>query len=363
MEISQRQELPILNRGKNSRPTAFFQKLYQTFKKAEEATGDPIERSYSIGGFTVKLRFAGRALVPFLTPALGHLENQSTTAPAVTICLWDSVSTGTDMPFPPWSQEDYLARGEIRGYNDDRVYTNFNLGSGILNMLDIQQNTALYWIRDARKLPYYECGAPLLTVLNWWMGRHGRQIIHAGAVGTPQGGVLLVGKGGSGKSLTALTCLNSQLLYAGDDYCLITMNSTPFVYSLFCTGKVNPTDTKKISFLDEALSNAERLDSEKALFFFQGRFSEKLITGFPIKALLLPRITGLSETRVKRTSASAGLTALAPSTIFQLPGAGSNVLQTLSFFVKQVPTYKLELGTDMTHIKKTLEDFLVEQGV
>ena len=363
MEINQPQELTILSRERNSCPIAFFQKLYQTFQKAEEAAGSPIERSYSIGGFSIKLRFAGRAMVSLLTPALRHLESQSTTDPALTICLWDSVSTGTDMPSPPWLQEDYLARGEIRGYNDDQMYTNFNLGSGILNMLDIRQNKAFYWIRDARKLPYYECGAPLLTVLNWWMGRHGRQIIHAGAVGTPQGGLLLVGKGGSGKSLTALTCLDSQLLYAGDDYCLITTNSKPFVYSLFCTGKVNPTDTKKLSFLDGALSNAERFDSEKALFILQGRFSEKLITGFPIKALLLPRITGLSETRLKRTSASAGLTALAPSTIFQLPGAGSNVLQTLSFLVKQVPTYILEVGIDMTQIKKTVEDFLAEHWV
>ena len=36
------------------------------------------------------------------------------------------------------------------------------------------------------------------------------QYVHAGAVGNKNGGILLVGKGGSGKSSTALACLKSD---------------------------------------------------------------------------------------------------------------------------------------------------------
>ena len=62
----------------------------------------------------------------------------------------------------------------------------------------------------------------------------------AAAVGQAAGGVLLVGAGGSGKSTCALSCLTSDLLYAGDDYVAVELRPEPRVLSLFCSGKLEP---------------------------------------------------------------------------------------------------------------------------
>jgi len=83
------------------------------------------------------------------------------------------------------------------------------------------------------------------------------------------------------------------------------------------------------------------------------------VSGFPIKAVLIPRITGQSDTSVRPTTTGAALRALAPSTIFQLAGSGQTAFQTMSSLVKQVPCYSLELGTEMAQIPEVILSLLL----
>ncbi len=363
METFPLTERKVTTREENSGPEAFFGKLHSSFLRAVKAAGGAIENFYDMGGgFKIRLCFAGSAMVPLITRALSHLKSRPDPCSHLTICLWDSRSTGIDIPPPPWSQDDYLMRGEIGGYYDEHIFTHYDLYTGILSMLDLRQNIALYWLRDAKEFFYFETGAPLLTILNWWMGSHGKQMVHAAAVGTSEEGVLLVGKSGSGKSSTALACLDSKLLYAGDDHCFVETKPKPYAYSIFCSGKLSPKDFGRFPFLHEPLRYAKQPYGEKALFFLHEFFPQKITKGFPVKAIFIPRITTRPETQIKKTSALASLTALAPSTIFQLPHAGHEAFTFLSAFVKQVPAYTLELGTDVSGITRAIENFLLVHG-
>jgi len=341
-------------------PRGFFAVVYATFRRAEQAAGNAAEHFYSIGGHTIRLRFAGPALAPFISPALEHLAEQPNRASELDVCLWDSVSTGVEMPPPPWSTDDYVARGEVRGYNDERIRTVFQLGPGILNMIDLARNAALFWIRDATAVPYYESGAPLRTILHWWMPAHGCHLVHAAAVGTPGGGVLLAGKGGTGKSTTALACLSSPLLYAGDDYVLVSAAPYPFVHSLYNSAKLDADHLQRLPHLRPLISNAGRLDREKALIYLYRHRADQLTTGFPIRAILLPQVTGQPHTTLHEASPAASLAALAPSTIFQLPGAGREAFEQLAELVRQVPSYTLELGTELSQIPEVVLALLTE---
>ena len=102
--------------------------------------------------------------------------------------------------------------------------------------------------------------------------------------------------------------------------------------------------------LGPALSNRDRLGSEKALYFLHDLMPESLSTGFALRAILLPRVTGRSETRATPVAPAAGLRALAPSTIFQSPGAGAQDFQRLSALVQAVPSFDLALGTQLEAI-------------
>lgn len=339
-------------------PLAFFDNVHERYKKAEAALGGSIDRFYSIAGFVVRFCFAGSALIPYITPALAHLTTEAVANPALTICLWDSASTNTNMPPPPWQADDYREHGVIRGFNNERFHTIFMYEATGLNMLDQERNLAIYWVKNAENIPYWETGSPLCKIFHLWMSKHKVQLAHAAAVGIPSGGVLLVGKGGSGKSTTALSCLNSKLFYISDDYCLLKSDPSSTVFSIYSTGKKNSDDLARLPFLAAIVSNHERLYKEKALYFLNEHFPEKILPSFPLRAILIPRIANETYTTLKTASSAAGLASLAPSTIFQLPGARQEAFQIMSKIAKQVPCYYLNIGTDMTQIAEVILDLL-----
>lgn len=372
--------------AKQSDPTAFFQTVSAAFSQAfsqgrsqgrsqacsqarnqsDPPVENPSERFFMIGGFPICLRFASSTMLDHLTPALAHLAIPHT-RPALTVGLWDTLSTGIEMPKPPWGIEDYLTRSEIRGYTNERICTAYDVWSGGLQLLDKQKNTAFFWTRNVQTLPIYERGAPLRMILHWWMHERGRQLIHAGAVGLPTGGVLLAGKGGSGKSTTSLACLDSALLYASDDYCLVSTESEestklpPYVHSLYNTAKLEATHVNRnVPQLKPMINNQEALETEKALFFLHQHYPEKLTSGFPIRAILLPQVTGEKDTKLSSVSSMSALRALAPSTMLQLSGTGKSEFQSMANLVKQVPSYCLELGTELSQIPQVILKFLKE---
>ena len=339
-------------------PRAFFDAAFRVYEKAESASNGRIERFYSIAGFPMSMRFAGSALLPYITRAFAHLSIDPVPNPALTVCLWDSASTNTPMPPPPWGPDDYLQAGLIRGHNNDRFFTAFQVGVGILSVLDLERGLGLYWCKSAHEIPYFESGAPLRVILHPWLTRQGIVPVHAGAVGLPSGGVLLVGKGGSGKSNTALACLESPLSYASDDFCVLRTQPTLGVYSLFSTGKMAAGDLQRLPFLASIISNPEHIQEEKALFYLNEHFPEKMLRTFPIKAILIPRVTGKPQTVLQVATPAATLASFAPSTGILSPRTAGATFQLLSGIVRQVPCYFLDVGTDPAAIPVVILDLL-----
>jgi hypothetical protein len=333
-----------------SLPERFFAATSKAFDQAEESVGLRVTRDYRIGGFLIRLHFAGCALVPAVTRALAHLAVPiPTSEPNLTINVWDSVSTRSVMPPPPWSSSDYLARGEIRGYNVGGMRVAFDICAGLLESLDSERRLGFYWIRDARQLPEYESGAPILTLFHWWLRAQGLQLVHAAAIGTRSGGVLLAGAGGSGKSTTALACLDAGMAYASDDYCLLETMPEPYAHSLYNTGKLDPDSLARLPQFGSFIENPNWKHGNKALLFLNEHFPGQVVPGFPLRAVLLPKVTGRDRTSLRLASPAVALRALAPSTIFQL-GADGSALQTMAELIRRVPCYQLDLGTHMAQI-------------
>lgn len=337
----------------------FFAHLEAVHALACRRTGVPQTECFSLAGNRLALTFAGDALPGQLLPALRHLSaGNGSSGPELQVALWDSVASGEPMPSPPWSLDDCVERGEVRGYNDERFRTAYFLGSGVLNMLDRRHGKGLFWLRDANRLALWESGAPLLALLNWWFSGGGRQLVHAAAVGYPEGGILLAGRGGSGKSTTALACLETDLLYAGDDYCLLETAPDTRVHSLYNSAKLNCDNLRRFPTLGRLFDLPSARIEEKALVFLQERLPEKLTGGFPLKGIFLPRVTGQKSTSLERVSPAAAMRALAPSTLFQLCGAGREGFAVMATLVRQVPCFQLHLGTDLSGVTGTIRRYL-----
>lgn len=88
------------------------------------------------------------------------------------------------------------------------------------------------------------------------MEKNGCQLLHAAAIGTEEGAVLITGKGGIGKSTTALSCLQSGPYYFADNYLIVRLEPEPLVYSLYCTAKLNADHVKNFPEFFKLVQNS-----------------------------------------------------------------------------------------------------------
>jgi hypothetical protein len=327
---------------------------------------------FQIAGASLRFRFANAGLRQVLTRALAHLAAPDDGAPDLDVTFWDSESAGG----PPFLLlRAYLsavacewweflnARGELKEFHGPPLLGAYHPGTEVLSLLNLDENRALYFKRNPRSMPYYEAGSPMRTMLHWWFRARGRQFVHAAAVGVASGGVLLAGKGGSGKSTSALSCLGSGLLYASDDYCMVGLEPRPEVFSLYNTCKlVGDADLARFPGLADRVWNRQRTGEDKATIFLHEQWPELVTTGFPLKAILVPRVTGLRDTRLAPCRGMDALVAVAPSTMAQLPSSDGQDLARLKRLVQSLPAYTLEVGTDLKQIPATILELLARLG-
>jgi hypothetical protein len=333
-----------------------------SFDAAADASGHVSSDHYEIAGARVLMRCASAALREALTPAFAHLAvaaDGNPAPPSLTVNLWDTASTGALPPPRPPTPEDY-APGALFYLQDGPVRAAYQPGVGSLSVFDSETGAAWHWVDDASDIPYWDRASPMRQILFWWLETRGYLQVHGGAVGLASGGVLLVGKGGSGKSTTALSSLGSKLLYAADDYVAVSIDSSPRIASLYNSGKVEPDHAQELlPHLLPLLSNGDRLEREKAVIYGHEHFPSQMTAGFPLSAVLVPMVRGTQrESRIVEIPRAAAFAALAPSTIVQLHTAGQDALGAMSRLIQRVPCYGIELGRDIGAIPCTIADYL-----
>ena len=345
--------MPANAASKRSAAFSDFEGVGRAFARA--AANGTYERCFVIAGKAVALRFAGDALLEQLTPALDHLAADAAHAELV-INVWDSETTAT--PPPPLPAVGGGAFGSFYYDAEPPHRLLYQPERHAISVLDTERNEAWYWIASPRDLNHWETAAPARHILQWVIGRQ----VHGGAVGTAEGGALLVGSSGSGKSTAALSALDSGLLYAGDDFVVLEDGAEPHVHSLYSSGQLPPGQVERLPHLRHAVANPRHLDSEKAVVYVHRHWPERTTSGFPLRAVLVSKIVPeRRESRVTSISPAAALAAVGPSTVLLLRPSGQEALAALARLVQQVPTYVLELGTDIQGISPALSVFLEAQ--
>ena len=343
-----------------------------SFAEALRGPGDVLERDYLLAGYRLRLRSPAPNLLDRLSRAFAHLQTSPGGAPDLAIHVWDSSEGAAPPPTPDVHGEQ--APGAFFYYSDARIRAGFQRGTSgdarelsvyphaptpALSVLDRERSEGWFWIEDARRVPYWEEATPMRFLLDWWLRDRDVHQLHAGAVGGPDGGVLLVGRSGSGKSTAALSSLESELGYAGDDYVAVSLEPEPWVHSVYCSGKLTADHVTRLPFLLPALSNADQLEREKAVVYVHEHWPNSTAAGFPLRAILVARVVpGAVDARVVETSRLTGLAALAPSTVFQLHTRGGDSLLRMRRLVELVPTYLLELGSDVSSIPTAIASLL-----
>ncbi|HYE72675.1 MAG TPA: hypothetical protein VEF04_05060, partial [Blastocatellia bacterium] len=149
-------------------PTEYFNEVYQAFQIAEQRTSNSTERFFEIGGNHVRFRFAGSKLVSLIAPAFAHLSIEQTSVPALTICLWDSESTQTDLPPRRWTAEARQETGEIKVFCNDHIKVVEVNGTDSLILYDRERRFGIYWKQNISQFRSWEYASPLRELLHLW---------------------------------------------------------------------------------------------------------------------------------------------------------------------------------------------------
>lgn len=328
-----------------------FEYARETFHRVSKQTC--YVTCFRIAGQTVCLRIADHRLAQILTPAFAHLAPAVEIDADLTICAWDAASAADQMPQPP----DRTGSTGIE-FIDGELRVAWSIAEQSFSVLSTNSKLAFFRALDASALPAWEQAAPFRRILHWWASKQNLQMVHAAAVGTPDSGLLLVGKGGSGKSTTALACIGSRLGYAGDDYCLLSPGPNPQVHSLYGSGKADSGAAARLPRLHPAFESSRLHEQEKAVIFVHDHVPESILRSFPLRGIVVPRIVEGGTCKIEKIPKSDALRAMAPSTLFQIPGDQAKSLARLASIVRQLPCWSIYLGENPCEAPARLEQLV-----
>lgn len=337
----------------------YFDALRTAFEQA--CMAQPRQSQFvRVGRARIQLDFAGTALLPAVAPALAHLGADSVTNADIVFELWDRASTGIRPPRPPFNVDDYRRYGQRAIAYAAPFALMHAPNAGLLFAYDRATRHGYFWTDDAAQLSIYERAAPVQTLFHWALADFGWQVVHAAAVGTARGGVLLVGNTGAGKSTTALSCLAQDgIKFLSDDKCLVRLEPEPTAFAIFSSGKIKADMLEHMpQFRSQLVGWDDYFKARKGLVYLYPAYAEHMIQSFPIKALVLPAVTNGPDASIQSASAISAFRQIGPSTVIWLPGAEADNYHFTAELTRRLPCYRLNLAVQPERNQQAIAELL-----
>jgi hypothetical protein len=276
--------------------------------------------------------------------------------------VFDTASTGIAIPRPVWPDSAYQRSSEIAGLGGDRFLASFNIGTGIFDLLDTTEGTAVHWIADAADHPPFKATSPFRLLLYWWLRERGLQFLHGAAIGDENGGLLMPGKGGAGKSTSALACVVHGMRYAGDNYVVAGLHPQPTIFNLYQTATIAIENLRRrFPQLENIIGGYTDVPGrDKAILHLADAYADQIAHDLPIRAIVIPKIADVAAPRFHRADERQVLTALVPSVVRQLTAVRQRDTDFMVELARNLPAFVVELGPDLDRIPEALRGLLAE---
>lgn len=338
------------------RASTFYHMLTLLLRKNAQASTWQFD--FSLSTFKIRLVFFRERFYVHFTQAFKHLQVIDGRAPDFTIYVGDHFSSAFPLKLPTDTSLTLQTRGEILALSDEHMMTHYNHHDGSLNVVHIKDNIAIYWVRGLRYVPWWTAASPIQRIIACWFRHNQHELTHAAAVGDNHHSVIFAGKSGTGKSTTTLACMASGLNYLSEDYCLIQNEPKPMVYNVYNTLKLEEKTFQFFPQLQPWVSNKNKKTHEKSLIFQSETFPYSFKKALPIQAIFVLEQSMCKETTYVSCSKAEALLALSASTILQLSWSYQSTVNFYAQLLHKVPSYKLLLGTDLTHVAACVTAFM-----
>lgn len=267
------------------------------------------------------------------------------------LVAWDGTDADALPPPRPWPPKAIEPRGVVDSHSNDAVRCAVDADISSLIVYNFAENMSYNWLPNVLELPLVARTSPFRIQLSWLCNRHRMQIVHGAAVAINGRAVLLAGKGGVGKSTTALACALAGMEYLGDDYCVVEPAAGK-VHLIYRTAKLLKSS---LDFMPcpGVVENSDRLDIEKGVVFLESG-DVQLSRSAELSAILLPRVEAGAPTRLFPATRQEAIRAILPSTIGQLMGGTSASPGLIMELVRSTPAFHLTLGGDFKIVPDTI---------
>jgi hypothetical protein len=328
--------------------TQFFDDFYQNL-----STVLPIKKFYQIGRFTLEVSYY-QSDISFFNLSIAHLEIAASNVDFV-ISVISENDTQLTPPNAFWGKEAIAIDGIFQS-DDAKFIAHHSHEYGFFQIADTIHKRAFYWMQHEAKLPEWERSFSFRNILHYFTENTNYCMLHAAGLGTSNGGVILPGKGGSGKSNSSLACIGTNIQYLGDDFILVDVE-TLTAFSLYNIAKIEQHRLPYFDYINSVINFEKLLNNGKIPFFLYPTFNRFLIKSFKIKAIVLPNFSGYENTSIDNCSAAESLKAMAPSTLGLLK-ASNTTFKKMVRIAQNLPSYVLHTGTNLPQIPKTIKQLL-----
>jgi hypothetical protein len=312
----------------------------------------------TLAGQTVQMRIAGETLAHRMRQAFAHLliSSKQTTAPYLTIDIWDEKETGVSRPT---CIKYHAGLHKMWSKSKDRELF-FCCFQHTLVCYDPGTSHIVTCVSAADELSLYEQGRPLHPLLTLWHNDRSVPVVHAGLVSLNDKGVLLAGMGGAGKTTSAITCLEAGFSYLSDDLIGIAVltDGSFWGHSLYNSAYIDPEHLTKFPHLKPFAIKGTFPGDDKCLILLAQIWPSRVIHTSGIHTILLPRIGKEYDSRISPAPKAKALFALAPSSRQINKRLGATGFDMLAKLVEQVPCYWLEVGRDLKGIPRCIAESL-----
>lgn len=354
----------VPNREMESGTESYFA-AERAFQRAVSTRPDLLGESYyRFGGQPVRMRVVGRTLAQRLADAFAHLK----TAPLngqtaqLTIDLWDETESGVPRP-PSFAQVQSdltwkTGGGFVTGYAGGRLLY-YQQAAGA-TWFDRRARHMVGWRALSATPATSEHSKLLPLLLSIWYYDRDVHTTHAALVGLNGNGVLIGGPSGAGKSTTALTCVLDGFDYLGDDHIGLSANvDGSFVgYSLYNGARLAPDLLVQLSALKPYAIPSNSLKDDKFLIFLSQIFPSQITRAVTVRAIVLPRISQIERSRVRRATKREAMLQLAPTSFFTPFSSGARGFERLGQLVDRVPLYWLDMSERLNEIPPLVREIL-----
>jgi hypothetical protein len=258
--------------------------------------------------------------------------------------------------WPEWSASFFREREIEARLRDTRFRLHYFDEFDFWQVYDRETRFGVQLMRTPRAYPVWDPGSPLRNFVHWRLLDDGAALVHAGSLGVGDRGVLLAGAGGSGKSGTVLAGLNHGMTSVGDDYIALHPGESVTAQRAFLTLKQDPSGLARAG-LGRFDSGPLNWQGKRLLSITEIAQSPQPLT-MAIGAICLPEVSQGTRTVFSKADPRDAFLALAPSGITQIPSARPEMFAFTARLARQLPAFRVSLGTDPEEISGAFAQFI-----